>query len=170
MNVKFINPFLDAAHDVLIAEANFKTSRGELKLATEPYVSEDVTVVLSLIGAVSGTVFYSMSEETAKMLSSAMMFETFHELNELAQSGIAELGNVITGQATMRLAKAGFEATISPPTLLIGSNAVLSTLDYPRLIVPLIHENHKVSIHVALRESLSTLKTSQIPVPQKPEL
>ena len=107
-----------------------------------------------------------MSKESAIQFASALMGEKFEGLNALAQSGIAELGNVITGQASMRLAEAGFESNISTPSLLIGKGASISTLEYPRLVVPLTTEAGSLTIHLSLRENLQTnLKTPQIAIP-----
>ena len=75
------------------------------------------------------------------------------EFDRLAQSGIAELGNVITGQASRRLAEAGFQADISPPTLVMGKGTLISTLDFQRLMVPLRTPLGDLQINLALRES-----------------
>jgi chemotaxis protein CheX len=117
-------------------------------------VTDDVTVILALIGAVDGTVFYSMSKEVAVRFASTSMGKKFDATDKLVQSGIAELGNVITGRASMKLADAGYEAHISPPSLIMGKGATISTLDYPRLIVPLITPLGSITIHLALREGL----------------
>jgi chemotaxis protein CheX len=152
MNVKFLNPFVTSASEVFSVELHEAVERGNLCLETDLYVTDDVTVVLSLIGAVEGTVFYSMPMECAMQLASTLMGETFHAFNKLAQSGIAELGNVITGRASMKLAEAGYEANISTPSLIIGKGATISTLAYPRLVVPLITSQGIITIHLALRE------------------
>jgi len=100
-----------------------------------------------------------------------MMGEELTEFNSLAQSGIAELGNVITGRASVKLSQAGYEATISPPTLIIGRGSQVSTLDFPRLVIPLSSEIGTITVHIALREGMSHgQKTAQIPVPAKPEI
>ena len=152
MNVKFLNPFVDAAYEVLRAETNIEMVRGPLHLDKEPYRSNDVTVIISLVGFVEGNVFYSMDERTATNLASHIMGEAFDGLSSLAQSGIAELGNVITGRASVKLATAGYESTISPPTLLLGNGAIISSLDYTRLVVPLMGSCGEIVIHLALRE------------------
>jgi chemotaxis protein CheX len=152
MNVKFLNPFVSSAFEVFSMELQETVERGDLRLENDLYVTDDVTVVLSMIGAVEGTVFYGMSVQSALQLSSTLMGETFTAFDKLAQSGIAELGNVITGRASMKLAEAGYEANISTPSLIIGRGATISTLEYPRLIVPLITSKGTVTIHLALRE------------------
>lgn len=167
MNVKFLNPFIDSAHDILRIEMHESVQRGDLRLESGLYYTDDATVIISLVGAVDGTVFYSMSKESAVHFASALMDEKFDTLNALAQSGIAELGNVITGQASMRLAEAGFESNISTPSLIIGKGASISTLEYPRLVVPLTTSIGSLSIHLSLREnSQAVLKTPQIAIPK----
>lgn len=167
MNVKFLNPFVSSAHETLSLEMHETIEREDLRLESGSYVTDDVTVIISLIGAVDGTVFYSMSKETATQMASVLMGEKFESLDKLAQSGIAELGNVITGRASMKLAEAGYESNISTPSLIIGKGATISTLEYPRLIVPLATSMGSLTIHLALREGLQTgLKALQVGTPK----
>ena len=171
MNVKLLNPFVDSAYDVIKAETRGNIERGDLRLENGVFVTEDVTVILSLVGAVDGTVFYSMTSETATKLASVMLADSLQEFNNLAQSGIAELGNVITGRASMKLSQAGYECTISTPSLIIGKGAMISTLDYPRLVVPLLTIAGMVLIHLALRQSNANgLKTPQMAIPKPFEM
>lgn len=170
MNVKFLNPFVEAAYEVLVQETGEKIQRGELSLENGHYVMDDVTVIIALVGAVEGNVFYSMTEPTAIHLASKMMGENLLKLDSLAQSGIAELGNVITGRAGMKLSEAGFNVTISPPTLLLGKGASISTLDFPRIIVPLKTIQGDLLIHLALRQGVQAdLKISEMIVPPSPK-
>lgn len=169
MNVQFLNPFVEGAYEVLRVELGSDISRGDLKFETGPYKTDDVTVVIALVGAVEGTVLYSMSKGTALQIASHTIGEQFADLEGLAQSGIAELGNVITGRASMKLSQAGFEATISPPSLVIGAGASISTLDFPRLIVPLITVMGPITIHLALRAgSNRNTKAAHLAVPKAP--
>lgn len=171
MNVKFLNPFVESAFEVLKAETGYNLRRGDLGLEKSVYVTEDLTVILSLVGQVEGTVFYSMSQPTALALVSPMMGSEVETLDQLAQSAIAELGNVITGRASVKLAQAGYESVISPPTLLLGNGARISTLDFPRLIVPLEFERGQVTIHLALREGRSgVVHSGQLPTPPRPQV
>jgi len=167
MNVKFLNPFVGSAHETLSLELHETVGRGDLRLENGPYQTDDLTVIISLIGAVDGTVFFSMSKETARQMASVLMGEKFGTLDKLAQSGIAELANVITGRASTKLSEAGYESNISTPSLILGRGATISTLDYPRLVVPLTTSAGLLVIHLALREGVQTgLKASQIVTPR----
>jgi len=155
VNVKFLKPFVEAAYEVLKVEAGITASRGEISLQKSAYTANDVTVIISLVGQVEGVVLYGMSEQTAIGIVSKIIGQPFEAFDELAQSGIGELGNVITGQASRRLSEAGFEVDISPPTMLLGKDTVISTLDFQRLLVPLETELGQFHIVLALREGVS---------------
>ncbi len=153
MDVKFLNPFLEAAYMVLQTELGVDAQRGELQLERSAATTDDIAVLISLVGEAAGIVMYSLSEGTALAIVSKILDQPFHEFDELAQSGIGELGNVITGQAGQRLAAAGLDVNISPPTLVLGKGTLVSTLDFDRLVVPLHTEMGALNIHLALRET-----------------
>ena len=79
------------------------------------------------------------------------MGQDFPEFDALAQSGIAEIGNVITGRAAVLLSEAGFVSELAPPLLLVGRNAVISTLDVQRLVIPIETDLGQIEIQVALK-------------------
>ena len=152
MSVNFMNPFLKAAKSVLASEVGTKVDKGPVSLESTCYTSQDVNVLLSVVGDIHGIVFYSMDIGMALAMVSSMLGEEQEEFDELAQSGIAEIGNVITGVVTTHLAESGYRCSISVPTLIIGKGTMLSTLDFKRIVIPLTTEFGGMSIHVALRE------------------
>jgi len=170
MNVKFLNPFVEAAYEVLQAETGIKMARGELTLDKAPYATDEVTVIISLVGRVEGNVFYALTERMAVVLASRILGDELEGFTTLAQSGVAELGNVITGRASVKLAEAGFDSTISPPALLLGKGAIISTLDMARLVVPLECEYGAIRIHLALREGVNRGPTAQLATPARPSV
>ena len=153
MKVEFVNPFIEAAQSVIESEVRGEVSRGPLSLHTSPYTTRDVTTMVAVTGKIQGLVLYSMPESTARGIVSAMIGQPFEELNELAISGIAELGNVITGRASIALADAGYPSKIAPPVVVIGHGTKISTLDLHRLVVPLTTRFGLVEVQIALKES-----------------
>jgi chemotaxis protein CheX len=152
MDVKLLNPFVQAAAEVLKAEVGANVSRQEISLHKSAMTSDDITVLINLIGDVYGVVMYGMPITTGLNMITKIMGQDFTELNDLAQSGVAELGNVISGQATVRFSEAGYEANISTPTVLMGKGIQISTLDFPRIVVPLETQFGSFTIHLALRQ------------------
>jgi chemotaxis protein CheX len=162
MNVKFLTPFLEAVVDVLQAEVGVVANRGSLSLQKSALTTSEVTVLISIIGELQGVVLYGMSKETSLAIVSRIIGQTFDEFDSLAQSGIGELGNVISGKATVNLAKTGMETTISPPTLIVGKDAQISTLDFSRIVVPIDSEVGQIVVHLAVREMIEPNKSTSI--------
>ena len=95
-----------------------------------------------------------MAETVSLKLISAILGQDASELDELGQSGIAEMANVIAGTAGIQLADENIETIINPPLVLVGRGARLSTVEIQRLVVPLTTAYGEVKLHVALREAL----------------
>ncbi len=161
MSVKFINPFISAACSVLEAEADAQITRGKVSLQKSGTTSKDVTVALGVTGDVKGGVFYGFSEQTARALVSEMLGEPVPIFDELAESGIAEMGNVITGLATAELEQKGYLCRIAPPTLVTGRGVYISTLDFHRLVMPLETQYGDIELNVALKPVNDSTCTGQ---------
>jgi len=150
VKAEFINPFLQAAAEVLEKEAHTRVHRGRISVQDSAYTTQEVTTILGVTGSVRGVVIYGMSQQTALEIISEMLGERPTEFDQLAQSGIAEMGNVITGRAAMLLEEAGYPSKISPPILITGKGARISTLQIRRIIIPLHTARGQLEIAVAL--------------------
>jgi len=152
MNVEILKPFVEGAAEVLEFEVKTKVEKGNLSLQKSALTTDDVTVLLTLVGDIRGVVLFSLVKEVGLRMVSRILEQEFLELDSMAQSGIAELGNVITGKATVKLSKAGYHVNISPPTVITGKDVKISTLDFSRIVVPLKTELGTMEIHLAVRE------------------
>lgn len=158
MRVEFINPFVQAVTEVLESELGTAPERGSIGLQRSAYTSNEVTAVVAVAGEVAGMVMFAMTAKTAQGMVSKMLGQDFPEFDALAQSGIAEIGNVITGRAAVLLSEAGFPSDLAPPMLLIGKNTMISTLDVQRLVIPMETEFGSVEVQVALKLSGSAAR------------
>ncbi|MGE5676029.1 MAG: chemotaxis protein CheX [Mycobacterium leprae] len=153
MKAEFVNPFVTSALQVLQTETRAEVSKGVVTLAESPLVSDEVTVLIGVVGRAQGLVLYGMSEETARGMVSSMTGEQITEFDALAESAIAELGNVITGLASGELERAGYPCKIAPPSVVVGKGTSISTLSIKRLVLPLTTQHGDVTVHIALRET-----------------
>ena len=163
MNAKYVNPFVQAAFEVFKTEANLEARRGALSLQSSACTSDDVTVLISVVGQARGVVLYSMSEKTVTGIVSNIMGQPFEEFDSLAQSGVAEIGNVITGRASSLLAEEGIEVRISPPVLILGKGTLVSTLDFQRLVVPMETDLGNIYIHLAMDDTPDGMWAGDLP-------
>jgi len=153
MRVQLVNCYVRAAADVIAQETGSPVKRGGVHLERDSYTSEEITAMVGVNGAMGGSFYLSMPEQTALNIVSAMMGQTADTFDELAQSGIAELANVVAGAASMGLSELGYTTNITPPLLLLGAGARISNLEIQRLVVPLVTNHGPIHVHVALREN-----------------
>lgn len=155
MDAKFLNPFIQAAVEVLEAEVNANISRKEISMQKSSLTSDDITVLINLVGDIYGIVMYGMQTKTCLNIISKILGQDLAELDSLAQSGVAELGNVISGRATIRFSEAGYKSNISTPTVLKGKGVEVATLGFPRIVVPLETQFGLLTVHIGLKENKS---------------
>lgn len=146
-----VNPFLESAYLFLQNELKVEVTRGQLRLETSRLTSGEINVCLGVTGDAEGTVIYSMSEKTAKNIAAVLIGEPVPVFNELGESAIAEMGNIVTGKAAAGLEEHGYSCKLSPPTLITGKGVMISTLDIQRLVIPLEISLGYLEISVALR-------------------
>ena len=107
MRVEYINPFVEAAFNVLKEVLNTEIKRGELYLKSTSQPVLGVATIIGLAGDVEGRVLLDMSKETALGIASEMNMEELAEFDELGKATITELANMITGQAITKLHELG---------------------------------------------------------------
>ena len=151
MKVEIVNPFIQAATEVLESELGGESQRGELRLHKSAVTTDEVTAIVGVTGTVMGLVLYSMNETTALAILSRTMNQDFGEFDALAQSGIGELGNVITGRTGVLLSQAGYPSNMTPPAVVVGTGTMVTTLDLNRLVLPLETAVGSLEVQIVLR-------------------
>ncbi len=154
MKVEYVNPFIESASEVIEEIANMKSQRGQLSMKDPNTPFRDVCAILGVIGTVKGQVIYGFDEPTAKgIVSRMMMGAEVPEFDDMARSALGELGNIITGKASVSLETEGYPIEISPPTLVMAQNVRISSLKIPMIVVPLETEEGVIDIYIGLEES-----------------
>jgi len=158
MRVEFINPFSEAAFNILKEVGCSNVKRGQISLKPTTVSIMGVAVLVGLAGDVEGRVLIDMNRATALHVASTMNGENFPEFDEMAKSTIQELANMITGQAVTRLHDLGFKFDLTPPAIFTGENMVVSSPPFSNmeaLIVPMeLGTDLRIEINVIIREKV----------------
>jgi chemotaxis protein CheX len=154
MRVEYINPFVEAAFNVLKEVLNAEVKRGELYLKSTSMPVMGVAAIVGLAGDVEGRVLFDMGKGTALAVASTMNGEQLTSLDDLAKATITELANMITAQAVTKLHDLGFRFDLTPPAIFTGENMEVSNQDVEALIVPMEVPQGKIEINVAIRERM----------------
>ncbi len=150
MKAELIDPFLESAKIVIQQVANVDTTTGELgvkKLNLDGYV----WIHIGMTGQMQGDIVFGLAETVALKMASAMMGGfIITELDEMTQSAISELGNMISGNASTLLYNQGVKVDITPPKLM-QSSINMEYADQQALAIPLkIGEIGELDIQVII--------------------
>jgi chemotaxis protein CheX len=149
MKAEIINPFLLATREILGMEAGIEGIWGEISLASSKWTTQEVTVIINIIGQINGTFLIGMSITTAEKLVSIIMGQEMASFDSMVISGVAEMANIISGRALIQLEQIGYLSDITPPMILFGARASISTLKRRRIQIPLDTEIGLVELSVA---------------------
>lgn len=151
MDVKLINPFVDAVATVMPQLGFQNISRGKLALKEQYVSSQGVTVLIGMTNQVRGNIAYNMSEETAKSIASVMMMGMpVEKMDELAQSAISELVNMVTASAAINFEKQGMNVDISPPSLALGEDFKIKVSSTKYLALELMVDSKSIELNIGL--------------------
>lgn len=162
MRTEFVNPFVAAALHVFRQELKEEPRRGPLRLEGSRVTPGEVTVAVGVAGDVEGLVLYGMDTSTAqRIVASILGIPPLRVEDDIMESGAAEIGNMITGRASMELEQQGYTCDITPPLVLLGRNILISTVAFERLEVPFDLATGRVVLHIALRQRMGARRKQQ---------
>ena len=154
MRVEYINPFVEAAYNILTEVLGGEIRRGELYLKSTSMPVMGVAALVGLAGDVEGRVIFDMDMKTAMKIASQMNQEDLKSFDDLAKATITELANLITAQAVTKLHDIGFRFDLTPPALFTGENMEISDHEVEALIVPMETSLGRVEVNVAIRDRM----------------
>lgn len=121
MSRDYFSAFSNAVLNIMPQLGIEEVAPGEIRECGKNIEASGVVCIVGILGDLTGNVIFSMSEEGAKGIASAMMggMEVL-EFDELTQSAISELSNMLTANSCIGLSDMGLNVDISTPTLMQG--------------------------------------------------
>jgi chemotaxis protein CheX len=150
---RIVDCFVGSAVNVLGSELGSSVNVGTPVEEDAECVAIGVTAMVGVTGRLRGMVIFKLTEGTALGLVSQMMGQPYEKLDSIAQSGIAELGNVIVGSAVTSMTKLDYQCGITPPAVVIGDKTTITLLNLKRLVLPLETPFGTVEMQLVLREN-----------------
>jgi len=150
VKIEYINPFVEAAFDILKEILNTNVIRGQLYLKKLGESMKGVAIIIGVVGNVKGRIVFDMSKETALKIASHLNNEEFTTFDPMVQSTICEVANLIVGRSVTKLEKEKLSFGFTPPTLIIGDNLMFYEFgDMEALIIPLETDFGIIEINIA---------------------
>lgn len=149
MDVRYINPFINATLNVLETMAYTKAVAGRPYLKKNRVAPGDVSGVIGLTGDVSGSISVSFTEKSILAIVSSMFGEEMKRLNEEIEDAVGEITNMISGQARQELEGLGMSLRAAIPTVIMGkSHTITHVTTHPIIAIPFTTANGGFAIEV----------------------
>ncbi len=127
IDVRFINPILNATLSVILEMTEFKVTAGKPYVKKPGERSGDISGVVGVVSSgFRGTISLSLSEHAFLTLVSKMLRETYTAIDDDNKDAIAELLNIIFGAAKKVLNENGMNIQPAIPTIIRGKDHSLS--------------------------------------------
>jgi len=128
---------------------------GKVYLKESPFSVCDVIIMIGVVGKIRGQVCLEMTFDTAMKIASTMMGGFMvDDMDEISNSAISELGNMIMGNTCTIFSTNEIFIDITPPTLLSGDKIRISNKT-ATITIPLILEKYgMININVTAEEML----------------
>lgn len=145
MKAEHLNSFIQGAQNVISSICSENAGLGKLFTKQPPYKSEDISVIIGILGELQGDVIFTMNKNMAMFFASKLMKDMDNSMVEqMWESAISEVTNMISGKVSSVFFGNGTTIDITPPTLLL--NPQPSQFDFipqgAKLVcMPLIFEN-----------------------------
>lgn len=155
MKAEYANVFIRSAVHVFKKELNINMSRQSLVKKNAPIPGLPVCIILGITGHVRGQVVYSLDKSFAQDITHAMLPNKLpHELKKYINSAVGEIGNMITGQASIELAGQDKIINLTPPAVFSGDQMVVDFLEMPTVSLRLLSEMGMLEINIAIMEEV----------------
>lgn len=151
MDVKLINPFINATLNVLKTMAHVKATAQKPYLKKTDFAVGDISGVVGFTGEAHGTVSITFDEACILSIVSSMFGETLTEINHEIEDAVGELTNMISGQARKELEEANMVFHGAIPTVISGKqHRLLSMAKGPKIAIPFQTDAGGFTIEVCL--------------------
>ena len=154
MDARYINPVIDSFREILPQLGFADIQRGKLSMGSNSVESLGVTVIIGMTKDLRGSVAYNMSEATAMTIASTMMGGMpVAQFDELPQSAISELVNMVTANSAIRFEQLGMQVDISPPSLVVGHDFRARLLQEKFLVIEMLADGNLIQLNLGLESA-----------------
>lgn len=153
MDVNHINPIIESFMTIMPQIGMQDVKRLGVSVKDRAIESPGVVIIVGLVGDIKGNIIYGMSNDDAKKIASDMMMgKEVSEFDELAQSAVSELTNMLTATVATNYFEQGISVNISTPTLIYGEFIANASIDKVLCIQMQVNEAI-VEVNVSLEKN-----------------
>ena len=152
INVEYINPLLKASVKVIQDACRMEVTIGKPSVAQAAFTDDELLILMGITGEMKGQAILDFPNPAALKIASAMCMMELPQLDELAQSALCELCNMVMGNTATLYSLGGISIDITPPTLCMG-NVTFNSSYAANICIPFNFEGQYLfKIFIAIKE------------------
>jgi len=151
MRYEYIEPLVATTKKVLSNVLRTDVSSGAIGLVKADDVQGDVSIVIKVKGDSEGCIMVNMETVTAQRVCAVMNGSDGAQAAPLEMDAIAELSNMLAGNATSALNDLGYDFMVYPPVVVAPADIPTRTEGVELFRITLATPCGEMSMHVALR-------------------
>jgi Predicted inhibitor of MCP methylation, homolog of CheC len=139
MKQTIVDAFVDSTVGMVQDITGISFASGQAASESQLGPGENVMILIGITGNIRGNAVVNMTSAVALQIAGAMMMDPeLPEIDEIAQSALCELCNMVVGNAVTTLSQSGISMDITPPTILMGQNMQYRVDKSEIICVPLL--------------------------------
>lgn len=159
MDVRFINPFLDGAKEVLKTMAFIDATAGKAYLKKGDVAHGDVSGIIGITGDAIGSLAVSFHTNCICGIVSNMLGETHTEPTREVLDAVGELTNMISGVARTHMERNGLSVYAAIPSVVVGiGHTINHILKAPSIVIPFSTPQGDFVVDVCLKPTEAHMK------------
>ena len=137
MDKNLVTPFINAGSEIFFELLGEKPVPGSASIINKKSDSQGLIILVGITGDLNGRIIIDLTKEQTHIMAEKILHEEIPvEDEELIESAISELGNMLSGRAVSKMSEFDYSLKITPPTLMIGDNMKIVDTVTPILVVP----------------------------------
>lgn len=151
MRYEYIEPFVLSTVKVLEGVFPRGVTQGGHTLVRGDRIAAELAIIIRLGGDSEGSIILLMDQETARRIGNLMNQENVEFLTPLGLDALAELANVVAGNAASLLNNLGYPFKVSPPQIITSRDGLKAIPPLEAFRIPLFTECGEITMNIALR-------------------
>jgi len=133
---QYMEALQEAADSLFKSHFGIHVEVTQLDIGNTEVKTEEISVLLGIVGDLKGQIICSFHEDTAKNIVGMMMGGMeISEIDEMAWSAIQEFGNWVAGTTAVEMSKKGIIVDVTPPVLNKGISIFRSPDQFTSIIL-----------------------------------
>ncbi|WP_367361442.1 chemotaxis protein CheX [Syntrophus buswellii] len=162
MDVKFINPFLDGATEVIKTMAFMEAVPGKPFLKKDDTARGDVSGIIGITGDATGSLAISFTEGCIWGIAGSMLGETYTDTTQEVLDAAGELTNMISGVARTNMEKMGLKVFAAIPSVIFGrDHTIRHILNSPSIVIPFSTQTGEFVVDVCIRTTEAQARSKE---------